>query len=370
MIVNYQEYIEQVFCGNLDFGRQVNCLINKNGHGINQLILKIVLPNLPNNIKYKKNPVYDLIKSVQLEIGGKLLFKYTGQQLEKLDIITKNYEKKLKIYNSLKKNSIRKGDILNPLDLDVLPNCDQHMIFYPIDLTEYFGHSILENDDGMNNQPFDLTFKGIRLCDLRFHEVRFWIQLNDIFNIIENQIHETTDQYQELKGLHLVDPIMLVNFTKSDMKMDINNFPQIKQKIKIWNVDDKHNYYFDKPIDKLKLRMCWCPSFGNANFCNAKKIKKIIFQCDQAHKLKKYSCQIDGHDVLDGFVDPNQMNAIYEFNNNVTLDHDTYAFELDSTPKQMMSLLLIFSEPICGLKLTAFFEGETECIYNSGLLKF
>ncbi len=163
MIVNYKQYIEQIFSGCPGFGKRVNCCINHLGHATDQVILKIVLPNLPNNIKYKNNPVYDLVNSIHLEIGGITYLKYTGEQLKKLDIMSKNFERKSKI-----------------------ANCDQNCILYPINLSDFFGESIIETDTSTNNQPFDLAFKGIRLCDLSFHEVRFFIEFNDIFSIIED----------------------------------------------------------------------------------------------------------------------------------------------------------------------------------------
>lgn len=47
MIVNYQKYIKQCFTGIVDFKGKTECIIHKNGHGIDRAILKIVCQIYP-----------------------------------------------------------------------------------------------------------------------------------------------------------------------------------------------------------------------------------------------------------------------------------------------------------------------------------
>ena len=60
-VTNTTQYIEQYFNSNVSFGNTCTCVISKNGNGFDQLILRIVLPKLPENVNYKTDCIYNFI---------------------------------------------------------------------------------------------------------------------------------------------------------------------------------------------------------------------------------------------------------------------------------------------------------------------
>ncbi len=74
MLSNFK-YIEQYFNSNPNFECTSSCTICRNGNGTDMIFIKIVLPNLPNQISYKLDITYDLIKEINIQIGGKKYFQ-------------------------------------------------------------------------------------------------------------------------------------------------------------------------------------------------------------------------------------------------------------------------------------------------------
>lgn len=118
MIVNHNRYIEQYFSSVPNFSKKASCHISRNGDGVGRIILKIELPNLPDGVKYKYDCVYDLLKMIELYIGGSHFFKYDSSELKKLRLISS--------YNNHR---------LNPR------SSNNNIIYYSINLNEIFGES-------------------------------------------------------------------------------------------------------------------------------------------------------------------------------------------------------------------------------------
>ena len=116
--------------------------ICNDGNGIDQIMLKIELPKLPNDIKYKQFCIYDLLDKITFEIGGSIIFKYNSDQLKKIDMAESN------IYALEKLCSVSKN------------NC----IYYPISLYDLFGSSEIQSES--IGDVLDLEFKGLRLYNL------------------------------------------------------------------------------------------------------------------------------------------------------------------------------------------------------------
>jgi hypothetical protein len=347
MITNHQQYIEQYFSGKPDFGRQVFSLICRNGDGINKIILKIVLPMLPDGIKYKNNCFYDLLKNVKLTIGGTIVFEYKSEQLKKIDIITKKYGKTIYLKDSNTNN----------------------VIYYPIDLSDIFGRSVMSGvyDSQNTSQIFDLTFKGIRLCDLSHNEVKLHIELNDIFNVIENKIDKNSSQFEELKNLELIECLLLVNYILSQKKLNRNKKKLVKQTIKNLYMDDQYTN-LNLKSKKVSLEMNLPIAFDN----NRYKIKKMIFNCEQGNKLNKYRLQVNTQEIC-CVNNPAEMNVIYGFDNNETLEDNTYAIDMDSMKLkrgEIVVLNLWFNDPIDKSNVYVLFQTEKKCIYDNGCFGF
>ena len=385
MIVNHKKYIEQLFEKPANFSQKASCHICKNGDGIDQIILKVELPNLPDGIQYKNDCVYDLLKTIELYIGGSYFLTYNSNELKQLRVIS-SYLNHKSNPRSNNKNIIYYAINLNEIfGESKIENKDENEdgIFDGIfdgmfdfsfkGINEIFGESKIENKDENEDEIFDLGFKGIRLCDLLHAKVTLYIDFNDIFSIIENTIESESPLHKQLERLQIINCSLLVNYTSSKTKIKLVEKNITKQKIKRWKIDDQHLYSFkDNKLNNVKLKMCWNPK---GSVIDGHKIKKLIFECDQSNKLTSYKLQIDGYDLFPtiDLTSMNDMNALYEFNNNVILNKNTYAVDLDTMTLNSDSnviLCLGFNEPIDKLTINAFFEIEIESIYERGIFRF
>ena len=73
------ESIEQTFNGTADFGRKVTCTVSRNGDLINRMYLQVELPE--STVDYNTWVGHQLVKSVEIEIGGQRIDKHYGDWL-------------------------------------------------------------------------------------------------------------------------------------------------------------------------------------------------------------------------------------------------------------------------------------------------
>ena len=73
------ESIEQTFNGTADFGRKVTCTVSRNGDLINRMYLQVELPQ--SSVAYNEWVGHQLVKSVEIEIGGQRIDKHYGDWL-------------------------------------------------------------------------------------------------------------------------------------------------------------------------------------------------------------------------------------------------------------------------------------------------
>lgn len=197
-----QEWIDQYFNGCPTFGKKICCNFIRNGSSIDKIMLNIVLPELPQNVFYKKFCIYDLIRQIDLDIGGSTILRFNSKELEMYDKTQRDFE--------------------------LLTNCcvtSDNQILYPIDLDNFFGSSL-----GKNNQ-------GILLEKLYFHEVRMYIKLGDIKDIIDGEINNNLD---------LIDIITNCRYCTKTL---ITNLDHIMQNMYLW--DFYHFENFSKHTFKM-----------------------------------------------------------------------------------------------------------------------
>ena len=102
------ESIKQNFTTKVNFGEKVSCIISKNGDLLNKIYIIIVLPSIPkldNNIKIRWIDYigYNILKTIELEIGGK--------------VIDTHYAEWLYIWNELyKKGNIKLDKLIGNVD--------------------------------------------------------------------------------------------------------------------------------------------------------------------------------------------------------------------------------------------------------------
>ncbi len=330
-ISNCKTYIEQYFIVKPVFGKKSCCVINRNGYGFDKLIFKIILPNLPNNMKYG-NCLYNLWNYIELDIGGFTVFKYNSFQLKELNFMKCRFKKQ----------------------------SNTTTIYYSIDLGKNFGRSTGIFSD------FDLHFKGIRLCDLDHNEVKFNIALNNIQSIMDNELDHQSQQYKALEELEIIDASILINYVlcKSSLP-SYNRSSEIKQKFKICTVDN-HSIIKKSLVNIIYIKLNPFPW----NHClNWYKIKKILLIADKKNAIKNFQIKDSNENDLFGIIDANEMKIIYELDNNCTLNDNTYAIDVDldqSREKCDLLLELDFISPISSIKIDCFFELESEFIYDHG----
>src|SRR5579863_1821268 len=172
-------WIEQYFYGNPNFGKKSCLEIPRNGPGIDQVVFTFVLPELPNGLTYKKLCIYDLIRSIEIQIDGRQFLKLYSKNLESFDKVERNFQ------------IIENYCMLS----------DNNTISYPFDLKYFFGEST-SSDNFDSILPLD--FKGIRLIDCH-QSLRFILTLNEIYSLIDASDAVINLFRDSLSKLNLID---------------------------------------------------------------------------------------------------------------------------------------------------------------------
>ena len=350
MIENTCQYHEHYFLGNPNFGKQTVAIIYKNWDEnydmVNQIVLKIVLPKLPECVKYKTNCIYDLLKSIELEIGRHIFLNYTSDQLKKLDIIKRGNGPKSKLLDRMGQNNQPQ-----PSHWD----SNGFVIFYPINITDIFGQSKIkiEKNDQNSKQISDCQLRGIKISELHFSDVRFKIELAELSDIVENQTDDHFDIQKQLKELSILDCCILVRYQKTKPKTYIGTKSVTEQKIALWKIDQQTCSVNNKPY-QIKIPMDWYSGIYIGKQCF---IRRLIFQCNHSDKLTNYLWQINGYDLS------NVREKILDQNK-----HITNIDSLQLTYGQNITLDLKFNGPVDQLIIDAFFEIETKCTYGNGII--
>ena len=383
------ELLEQMFGGNSNFGRQSSMTITHNGLGVDQITFKIVLPELPMGLNYKKFCIYDLIDNISLEIGDVAIFNFTSKQLCLFD-----------------------RNVRNINDIIKCATISDNKILYPFDLKHFFGKS--ESDDKNLISKLDMEFNGFRLVDCDHQEMKFIIRLNKIFNIIDD-LDINDDCAEKLKKLSLVDMVGIVHYvevrderyhsycttkivklpeivikeepvtnqdtwflnplslfyaskTQLELTSDVNinqpieisvieavKYPKITQLTRKWIVDD---LIIDTYVNNFKYKIAKQQG----------KISKIIFHSKMFDKVKFFRMQLNGYDYMDR-VDIKEYKKMYEYNNNVILDDQTFIFNVEITSNIECTYFTIwFNEPCSNFKMNYIYNEEITRVYKDGIL--
>ncbi len=163
-----RETIQLNFAGDIDFGKQISCTIPNKGDLINKLYIKLILPeiNYDRNNEYIYSWVkyigYVILKSVELNIGGKIIDKHTNDWLYIWNELT--------IHKS-KKNGFNKmiGHIPQNYDFNLHFKKDIERYICYIPLNFWFCKE--------SNQ-------SLPLCALKSHDIKLNINLNILENCL------------------------------------------------------------------------------------------------------------------------------------------------------------------------------------------
>lgn len=200
------ESIPQYFNIKGNFSNRVSCTISKIGDLINKIYVVIDLPNiptLPNNAKVRwiNNIGYGIIKTVEFEIGGKIIDSAYGDWLY--------------IWNELNKNGNIQGldTIIGnvPELIDYSSSKDSYRLYVP--LSFYFCRNVS---------------LSLPIIALEYNEVKINVEFNDISNcLIVGPTHyicleDSVCLFKSYEMLQIDDTdsyVQFINFDNSSLKM-------------------------------------------------------------------------------------------------------------------------------------------------------
>jgi len=328
-IINQKQYIPQYFSGTTNFGRKSCCEISKCGSGIDQIILKVVLP--VTNLVYKPFFYYDLLSKIELVIGGKVVFKYNNVQLKLLSEI---------ISYSTPDNTNYDCTIYCTLHLDKIFNKSK----------------ILKH--GTNTEYLDLSCKGIRLCNLS-ETVKLYVKFSPITNLILSQNEKLSDSDTELIDAYILARYILTTSSNNEY-CSTNECKNIIYQDYISCYGQELNPIINCNTVKYLINL--------KNNCEISEL--LIDTKSEKNSIKSYSLQINGFDCFQKF-DAKEMNLIYQSNHKKILPLGQYAIDMEINVKNtdILQLNVWFenTEPIelyCMLKLYKNIIYNFECEYS------
>lgn len=367
-------FMPQYFESKVIFDAKTKLDIYAHGNGLNQVILKFLLPYLPHPLKYKTICVYDLIKKITLRIGGKIFFKHNSKQLALLDSVERNSDQ------------IRK-----------LISIDNNQILYPIDLSNYFKKC----------RP-DSSLDGcIRLSDCKNCKIIFEIKIGSILNLIQN-VDGDLDYgnailYDRLCNLNIIDAMAYAYYLKMDKKQDpnLNVEKIISEDMLIHNIHDwfTHNI-FDQYFKIEQQNICWWGDVLKINDKNCEprthrfhnignnmNISKVIIHSTQLHLIEKFTVNVINSLTAECCcinINPLEFKKIINYNSNFTpINHVNYDdpntdyidddnilfFDIDPQKNQEISFDILLSKSDEIFVLDYMYKISSEIIYHEDHLE-
>ena len=194
------ENIEQTFNGTADFSKKVSCTISRNGDLVHRILLRTTLPKytIPTNTNYKlikwvNNIGEQLIKYVEIEIGGQRIDKHYGEWLHLWNELTcpssqeLGYQKMIGNIPSLTKNNSQEASI------------DEQTLYIPLQF--WFC-----KNPGL----------ALPLIALQYHEVKISIEFQDLRNLLI--IEEQSSGASNMPNLSLEDSSLWVDYIFLDQE--------------------------------------------------------------------------------------------------------------------------------------------------------
>lgn len=292
--MEHTSIIEQYFNSTAKFLSINSCVITKYGKGFDQITVKITLPELSDNIRYKSNITYDLIKNIKLDVDKSTLLNYTSDELRVIDLVTRdnaNFHK--------------------------LCEMKDNIIYYTIDLSKFIKPIILENYREFSGIILDSTIKNI--FTIQLGSIYDLVAFDEVFDDIDSIVSDDIPIYDMELLVRYVgvttdcpNPGMIYNFisnTSSLFSMKRTEY----QYVKIW-----------KSFQGTFLS----GSITRSNFsinCDA-TITNLILYSNKLNKIKSLAVQTNGKDY-ETAKNLKQYKTLYEYNNNTILNDNIFIYE-------------------------------------------
>lgn len=310
------EWFEYVFTGFPTFGKKSYIPIQKIGLGIDKIIFKIVLPKLPNDLKYKKFCVYDLINNITIEIGGSPILTLGSRHLEIFDRIERNFK------------IIRNHHTV----------IDNHVVSYLLDLSYFFKESSTNSEYPEHLIP--MNFKGIRLIDMTYHDVYVYVTFNDIYHLIDANDDIININRDILCKLDFEDATINCHYVKPYQEEQMYQ-PTVTQPIRMMSA---HEHILSAMDSYCKVELC----------DRLRGASQIIFHSEISHKnFKNILLLIDGNEYT------NQINLL---NDNTFVMHVNIPSHL-----WCIQLCLQLYDRCDNFKISYICSGINYGIYASGM---
>lgn len=276
------KYVEQFFIADPKFNKKVCLELSQHhGIGINRAYIKVDLPELPSlttfgayNIEYKYKDfiIYDLIKCIEIVIDEVFNIKYNSEILQTIDYMYEN-EKQVQYLGQLHNNQI----------------------YYPINLNQIFSRSESLTTNDTSDLPLD--YHGIRLCDAKYLNIRFFVTFGSLHDIV-NIYHPHDNSYeccykgppaeiydkaiQLIKDLEIRHASMIFNYTQSLAVNKISPIlSPIYQTITYW-IHDEIYHEIIKDMTNLEIKLH--PTPHKIKYLNS--ITDIIFTPESFSTMK------------------------------------------------------------------------------------
>jgi len=207
------ESIPQYFNIKPDFSNRVSCSISKNGDLINKIYVVITLPTIPMlpNIavaRWVNNIGYTIIKTVEIEIGGK--------------VIDRHYSDWLYIWNEININNNKRGN-------DIMTGNVEELFKFNKTIKSYELYVPLQFWFCRN------TSLSLPIVALEYSEVKINVEFNDLENCIiagPSHIIYLND------CVNLFKPYELLQINSSDNYVQFINFDNSTLKMSYLKLDD------------------------------------------------------------------------------------------------------------------------------------
>lgn len=305
------------------FGRSMYVNVSRLGLGMDQIEFKFVLPELPNNLMWKKLCVSDLVKSIRIQIDSPYMFVL---QLDSscLEMFDKVYRDGITIIQ--KQNRI---------------SCiiDSSFFFKESTNTSNFFHIL------------PMGFKGIRLIDCKNQHVVFHLELNEIYRMIDTDYD--VRQYADQKILSRLSMKFLGVWCHCvGSNQLIQNKMSISQHIRKLNLWEGK---FSVPGNNCKLMI------------TNKQVSKLIFYSQMLDRVGYVCLQIDGRNCMN-IIDLKEYKKTYESENNAKLSDNIFIIDVRSNIKCLVCAVWLYD--MCNdFKISCIYETKEIGIYENDKFK-
>lgn len=313
-------WIENYFEGHAYFDEAMRIEILKHGLGIDRIMFKFILPELPNGLTYKKFCVYDLIQCIGIEIGLQYVLQLDSEYLELVD----------KVYRKV----------------DVVHNQNQNMISYMFDLTYFFSESSSDNNF---HHLLPMDFKGIRLIDCKDQTIRLHLMLNKIYQMIDASDDVINQNRNILSKLELFDTTVHCHYI--ELCPNIYNLPKqnktsIVQKFRTWH---KREVNFSTQRDHRRFAV------------DNRQISKLIFCSENLDRIGYIYLKGDKRNLM-SILNLGEYKRTYESKNNIALGSNIFVIDINiNIPSVDCFLCEVWMYAECD-------NFKISCIYDANIL--